>query len=322
MRLFSDLGRFELYLAAVPLIYWCISKRLGTHLAYLLIISTVLNYGFKHVFRQPRPGWIDPSLTIGDSESYGFPSGHVQTATVVFFLLAGWIRENWLWTFSLSYIFVMMLSRLYLGVHFVHDVIGGFFVGIVILIAYLVWQQHGARRFMERIFGQRLLAVTLLPIALLILYIIVIVLRGTPDDTVAWASQLELAEREAFEGTVGFLGIMLGTGIGITLEQTRVCFRVAGDWWKRLLRYVLGIGVLVLIWAGLRSVFETIAPPEILWLALPLRFVRYFLMGIWTTYYAPMLFVMLTLCDHSVEPEIPFTVAGTSMRQRSQKKKK
>ena len=322
MRLFSEFGRFELYLAVVPLVYWCISKRLGTHFAYLLIVSTVLNYGFKHLFRQPRPSWVDPALTLSESESYGFPSGHVQTATVVFFLLSGWIRENWLWIFSFLYIFLMTLSRIYLGVHFIHDVIGGFLVSIAILGGYLAWRQYGERRFMERLFGQRLLAVTLVPLALLVLYLAIILLRGEPDETVAWASQLELAEREAMEGVIGFIGVMLATGIGITLEQSRVCFKVAGEWWKRVLRYVLGMLVTVAIWAGLRPVFDSIAPPDLLWLALPLRFIRYFMFGIWVTYYAPMAFVMLNLCDHSVEPEVQFTVAGASLRRKASKKKK
>ena len=78
----------------------------------------------------------------------------------------------------------------------------------------------------------------------------------------------------------------------------------------------------MLIWGGLRPVFDSIAPPDLLWLALPLRFLRYFLLGIWTTYYAPMVFVMLNLCDHAVEPEVRFTVAGATMRRLNDKKKK
>ncbi len=318
MQIMSDFGRFELYLAAIPLVYWCINKRLGVHLSYLLVVSTVLNLGFKHIGRQPRPLWLDDSIGLSNAESYGFPSGHVQTATLVFYFLAGWLRESWLWLFATLYVFLMALSRVYLGVHFVHDVVAGFFVALLLLGGYLAWQQFGVRRFKQRIFGQRLLFAAVLPLALLIVYVAIIFLRGEPDASLPWASHFELAELESFEGTIQFIAVMLGAGVGFTFEQTRVCFKVEGVWWKRLLRYVIGLIGILLIWRGLGVVFGAIAPDELLWLSLPLRFIRYTLLGLWLAYYAPMLFVMLNLTDHAVEPEIPFTVEGATMRKREE----
>ena len=54
------------------------------------------------------------------------------------------------------------------------------------------------------------------------------------------------------------------------------------------------------IWLGLGAVF----PDDPLWLAIPLRILRYFLATLWMSYYAPALFVRLRLAAASPESEI------------------
>jgi undecaprenyl-diphosphatase len=53
-------------------------------LALTVVPGTLLNHVFKHTIRQPRPGTIDPSAPT----DYGFPSGHVATATLFYGSLA------------------------------------------------------------------------------------------------------------------------------------------------------------------------------------------------------------------------------------------
>lgn len=64
-------------------------------------------------------------------DSYGFPSGHVSTATtfaVGLAMLLAWARRGW--ALATAWIVAMALSRMYLGRHFLGDVIGGVFVGL------------------------------------------------------------------------------------------------------------------------------------------------------------------------------------------------
>jgi membrane-associated phospholipid phosphatase len=64
-------------------------------------------------------------------DSYGFPSGHVSTATafaVGLAMLLGWRRRGW--ALAIAWIVAMALSRMYLGRHFLGDVIGGVVVGL------------------------------------------------------------------------------------------------------------------------------------------------------------------------------------------------
>lgn len=83
---------------------------------------------------------------------YGFNSGHVGVATAacVGLLLAFGIRRRWLrWALVLGWPLLMAISRMYLGRHFLADVLAGWVIGIG--VAVLAWQLmpglHPARRW-------------------------------------------------------------------------------------------------------------------------------------------------------------------------------
>jgi membrane-associated phospholipid phosphatase len=67
--------------------------------------------------------------------SYGFPSGHVSSAAAFFLGMAWFFRSRPVLMFALSWIPLTMLSRLYLGRHFLADVLGGLAVGGLSIVA-------------------------------------------------------------------------------------------------------------------------------------------------------------------------------------------
>ena len=298
--LISSLGTTEFYLAALPLIYWTIDKRLGKLLGMILFISGSMNTTFKQIFRGPRPFWLDPSLGLLETEGYGIPSGHTQNSTALFLLVAGWIRKGWAWFLALLLILLMGLSRIYLGDHFISDVIAGFLLGLIILLAIFLWRRYFAKSFSKRILGQRLLFVILITLILASVYVAVMLLIGSPDLSVPWAAYIPEAELTTITDMAMTVGALLGFSIGITLESVRVRFRADGPLGKRVARYVLGIVITLIIWQGLDILF----PEEPLWLAIPLRIFRYALVTLWASYYAPALFVRLRLADADPEPGI------------------
>lgn len=304
MTFVSTLGTEEFYLVFLPAFYWCIDKRLGRQLGYIFLLSALVNNILKNAFRQPRPFWIDPSIQAGEAEGYGFPSGHVMNATAVYFLLAVYLRRWWGWGLALLFIALMGLSRLYLGVHFLTDIIAGFVIGLLIFAAFLAWQQLFFQKYSKQILGRRLLVMVLIPTVLAAVYVGVLLLIGPPDTDVPWAAYIPAAELNGHEDVVATVAGLLGFGIGILLESSRIRFRAGGPIWQRVLRYVLGIVVAVGIWAGLRAVFP--AEPE--WLALPLRFVRYLILLLWVTYFAPWVFVKLRLASADTESEVRVTL--------------
>lgn len=110
-----------------------------------IIIENIL----KWLLHLPRPVNIYEGVT-----SFSFPSGHVTRVTVFLIFLAILLSINsktifrWLsFTISLFIIFFIALSRLYLGVHWFSDVLGGFFVGWMwaSFIGILYLRQHSEK---------------------------------------------------------------------------------------------------------------------------------------------------------------------------------
>ncbi len=296
----SSLGSLEFYLATLPLIYWTIDKRLGKILGFVLFISTGTNTIFKQAFRGPRPFWLDPSLGILKTGGYGIPSGHTQNSTALFFLIASWIHKGWAWLLAIVLVVLMGLSRIYLGDHFIIDVIGGLTIGLVILLGIFFWRRYFATSFGKRILGQRLLFALLITLILVLGYVAVLILIGEPDLSVAWAAHFPVAELDSKMEMATAVGALVGYTVGIILEGARIRFRADGPIVKRIARYLLGIIITVIIWRGLGMLF----PDDPLWLALPLRILRYALVALWASYYAPALFVRLQLADGDPDPGI------------------
>jgi membrane-associated phospholipid phosphatase len=300
----SVIGRVEIYLIVLTLIYWCLEKRLGATLTYLLAITVLFNSILKHAIRDPRPYWFDPSAGLANDMDYGMPSGHAQIATVFYLTIATWFRRAWLWLLCLAMIFVMALSRVYLGVHDLPDVVAGVILGALTVAVYFLWQRYASQRFKKRILGQRLLAAVALPLLLGLGYAIILLLTDKPGEELAWSPFIEEAERKGLVNTVSTVGLLLGFGVGFTLEGSWVRFRVEGPVWKRGLRYGLGLTVALTIAFGL----DRIIPEDPLWLHATLQFGRTLALALWIAYYAPWLFVRLKLADATPEPEINLTI--------------
>ena len=143
------------------------------------------------------------------------------------------------------------------------------------------------------------MVVFIIPILLALIYSGMLFLIGTPNPTVPWADLLPSAEKESIESMTTAVSALFGLGIGVTLESSRIRFRVQGPVWKRFFRYLIGMIVTLGIWAGLGNLF----PDDPLWLAVPLRFFRYTLLTLWVAYYAPWLFVKIGLSDQDPKPE-------------------
>ncbi|MCA9945785.1 MAG: phosphatase PAP2 family protein [Anaerolineales bacterium] len=303
-QLISTLGIEEFYLALFPLVYWSVHKEMGRALAYLFLVGNVINTTLKHAFREPRPFWLEPSLEKFTDGGYGLPSGHAQFTTTIYLFMAMWVKRRWVWLLAIAIIILMSVSRVYLGSHFVHDVIVGILVGLVVLAGYAIWQRRYSARFEKRILGQRLLVAVLVPVLFTAVYLIIRLIIGDPDNSVEWAAFIPEVELESVEGVVTAVASLLGAGIGLVLEPSRVRFLVAGPIWQRAMRYLLGMAVAVAIWAGLGQVF----PDDPLWLALPLRLLRYALLTLWVTYYAPWVFVKIKLAQAKPDPGIEMTL--------------
>jgi undecaprenyl-diphosphatase len=96
----------------------------------------VLNPVLKALFARQRPLFPDPLVTL---TSYSFPSGHAMAAMIFYGLLVYFIIRrvvSWRWRVlavitGAVLILLIGFSRIYLGVHYLSDVLGGYAAGLV-----------------------------------------------------------------------------------------------------------------------------------------------------------------------------------------------
>lgn len=113
--------------------------RYGIPVSASALFITLFNKGVKMIFMRPRP---DESLRLIDEGGYSFTSGHSITSMVVFGLLIFLIRKYVedrktadILTAILAVPWICIgLSRIYMGVHYPTDVLGGWLLGAAILM--------------------------------------------------------------------------------------------------------------------------------------------------------------------------------------------
>jgi membrane-associated phospholipid phosphatase len=116
----------------------------------------LLNVLTKYTFHRARPSFDHPLLTV---PTHSFPSGHVAGTTLFYGVLAAmlvsridaWRARVLIVLASLALILLVALSRVYLGVLYLSDVLAGFAEAMAWLTLCLVgihtyWQHHAASR--------------------------------------------------------------------------------------------------------------------------------------------------------------------------------
>jgi len=266
------LGGEIFYFLLLPLLYWCVDKRLAQRLAYLLLFATYSNAVLKSLFRHPRPFQYDPHVLKLSAEpaaalGYGLPSGHSQMAITVWGYLAIQVRRQWVRVVAVVLIILIPFSRIYLGVHFPTDVLAGLIIGAIWLGLFLLVEPR-----LEPWLARQS-AVVQIGLAVIV-PIILLVLHSSRDAVAAMAT-------------------LVGLGVGIIIEGRTLRFSVLGPAWQRALRFVIGLLMILALREGLALIF----PGEGEKLYVLFRIIRYSVVGLWVTLVAPWIFHWLRLAN-------------------------
>jgi membrane-associated phospholipid phosphatase len=291
IQFLSLLGNENFFFLVLPLLYWSVDMGLGLRIAFSLTTSNYLNSMFKLLFAAPRPYWVSPDVKpFLHENTFGIPSGHAQNATALWGIMAARINQRWAWVTAFLLAFLIGFSRLYLGVHFVHDVITGWLIGLVILFAFL--------RFWDPVVawlkGKTLLQQIVIAFLISIFMIALGLLSSAPLNAyvfpVEWTNNAlragPLPDPVSIEDLLTSAGSLFGLATGVAWIASRGGYEASGPLEQRALRYVIGLIGIIILWYGLGQVFprgETL-------IASILRYIRYSLVGFWVTAGAPWLF--------------------------------
>jgi undecaprenyl-diphosphatase len=129
-------------LVVVGLLLWR-RRWAALYFAIAALISVGVVQLLKHVIGRPRP---EDMLVNPDFGS--FPSGHSANAALIATALGIIFARAWVWAAGALYTIAMMLSRTYLGAHWISDTIGGMLVGAG--VAVIVWAPFAYLLYREK----------------------------------------------------------------------------------------------------------------------------------------------------------------------------
>ena len=134
-------GAIFLITLTVILVILIKNKKIGLSIFSNLIIITVLNQLLKRILQRPRP----TEFRIIEETGYSFPSGHSMVSMAFYgyliYLIYKYIENRYVKWISIVLLSILIctigVSRIYLGVHYTSDVLGGFLVSISYLILFI-----------------------------------------------------------------------------------------------------------------------------------------------------------------------------------------
>lgn len=253
--LFTELGDVNFLLFIFMFIYWNVSKKFGLKAAFGMALSFGINTTIKESVRNLRPFYTE-GINKGlakEVTGYSFPSGHSQNTGTLWSIIMYETKNKWINVIGIIMIIMVPLSRLYLRVHWLQDVVVGVLLGIAIAIIY----EKYLSEYLFRFFTNSLVITFMTPVSFFI---------------VAFVNNSDVAK--------GF-GVLAGTLYGYWFEMKYVGYISGGSTKVKAFRFILGaIGLI-----ALQTILKFIFSEHVF-----MDYVRYYILGTYITFIAPYIF--------------------------------
>lgn len=171
MQFMTALGYLEFFMLLLVFIIFAVDFKKGFILLMVLIWTGAFTFFLKDYFALPRPFHVDNTIQFLDKQlpdatnfsfskqgassfwaalpesvvaetrkhkdlEHGFPSGHTSIAVTLWAMIALLFRKRWLTVLCIALMVLIPFSRMYLGVHFLADVLGGYVLGFGLLFLF------------------------------------------------------------------------------------------------------------------------------------------------------------------------------------------
>ena len=279
------LGDELLFMAVAFFFFWCISKRDGFKFINVYFVGCAVVECSKLLIRRARPfnaydGYVH---SIGEkSSSYSLPSGHSHSIANISTQITLKYRNNKnylkvILPVVICVTLLVIISRLFLGQHYLTDVIAGVALGIGVAI--------GASILFELLKDkEEWIMLGVIPLCI----ILTIVIMFVTEDA------------DTKEKILAVTGAYIAVAAGYFVEKRYVKFNVKASWKKNILKLLLGGGVAMGLHIGLRYICK---PEQSIFVY---SFLRYFIVAAWAMVGAPFVFKKLKLFD-DIKPEDKIT---------------
>jgi hypothetical protein len=184
----------------------------------------------KNLMDLPRPP-KDQWKTEPDAS--GFPSGHSMGTTSLWGYLVIKLRNSYMMIIGLTIIILVAISRLYLGVHYLIDVVGGLLFGVALILGFLVFEPKLSVMINTLKFPQKLALSILIPVIFTIFAFL-----SLPGDT----------------RVISGIGALFGISIGYVLECETTNFNLDVSSKQKVFRVIIGFLLAFSAFFGLNSI--------------------------------------------------------------------
>ncbi|MDA2311221.1 MULTISPECIES: phosphatase PAP2 family protein [unclassified Bacillus cereus group] len=226
LKLVSIIANETLYLIVISISYWCVSKRKAFHMIVMLCFSGYIGIMVKEFMKIPRPYTYDgiEALYEKSAAGYSFPSTHVQLSTTFWGSFMILFKKRIVWIIGIIFIILVAISRLYLRVHWLSDIIGAVLFSVIVVYLYTkVTMELSDKKFI------------LLQRIILAVSIIMYVMTSQVDN-------------------LKLLGVLTGSTIGIMLENHFINMNESNDFKMQVVKTVLGLSIMLIMQFILKKV--------------------------------------------------------------------
>ena len=292
----TALGATQGYVLIVTGIYVMYDKALAFRLSVVVLLAMCVNHAMKTVIRNPRPfidegtwaqKWAVPVENARElATEFSTPSGHAMGGGAFYAQLFASVKQRAVRFIAVFAILATGLSRPYLGVHYLEDVLLGWLIGVALVLLLIRYGAAIGGLWRRRSHAAQIALVVALSAALWL-------------GTVAAGGWRIDDQPLAF---IGYAGFLTGIVIAHPLELRTIDFDPrSGSPPRKLLRYALSVAMIIATLYLLDELFALLAEDWSL-LGHVLQYARYVAAGLVAMWLAPLTFTRLGLADRGAAP--------------------